>query len=249
MTLASVLPGFCRLVALDSVGSTNEEARNRAVGGCEAWTLVMAREQIAGRGRRGNGWVSPPGNMYLSVVLRPGCDAATAAQLGFVTALALADAVAAMTGLEAKLKWPNDLLIEGGKLSGILIESVGGPGGPVEWVVIGTGLNLVSHPDSVPGATDLAAHGRRVAVDDMVAAYVAALVRREAQWRSEGFVPVRRDWIARATGLHAPVRVRVGGREEHGIFEDLDDTGALVLLKGSQRRLISSGDVFPAGAA
>ncbi|MEK9660958.1 MAG: biotin--[acetyl-CoA-carboxylase] ligase, partial [Alphaproteobacteria bacterium] len=76
-----------------------------------------------------------------------------------------------------------------------------------------------------------------------------ALVRREAQWRSEGFVPVRRDWIARATGLHAPVRVRVGGREEHGIFEDLDDTGALVLLKGSQRRLISSGDVFPAGAA
>lgn len=248
MTTLSGLPASCRLIALDAVGSTNEEARRLANNGAPAWTSVWAREQTGGRGRRGNSWSSPPGNMYLSVLLRPGCDAATAAQLGFVSALALADAIAETTGLQPQLKWPNDLLIDGAKVSGILVESAAGPDGRVAWVVIGTGLNVASHPADLPNATDLAAHGGDISVEDMVAAYLACLVQREALWRTEGFAPIRRDWLARGTGIGAPVRVRLGDREEHGVFEDLDDSGALVLVQGSDRRLIASGDVFPAGA-
>jgi BirA family biotin operon repressor/biotin-[acetyl-CoA-carboxylase] ligase len=243
------LPSPCRLVAFDTLGSTNEEARRLATDGAPAWTFVWAREQTAGRGRRGNGWISPPGNMYLSAILRPVCAPATAAQLGFVVALALSDAIAVATGLQPRLKWPNDLLIDGRKVSGILIESTGTGAATVEWVVVGTGVNIDSHPVDLAKATDLAEQGARVDVVDMVEAYAAALRARVGQWQEGGFSGVRRDWLDRSSGLGAPIRVRLADREEQGVFEDLDETGALVLVQGARRKLITSGDVFPAGAA
>jgi BirA family biotin operon repressor/biotin-[acetyl-CoA-carboxylase] ligase len=243
------LPAPCRLIAFETLDSTNEEARRLAGAGAEPWTFVSAREQTAGRGRRGNSWVSPPGNLYLSAILRPECDVATAAHLGFVAALALADAIADATGIEAALKWPNDLLVDGGKVSGILVESAGAPGRPVDWVVIGAGINVASHPTGIAGTTDLAAHGATVSVERMLEGYVRCLVGRVEQWQGKGFAATRRDWLARATGIGGWVRVRLAGREEGGIFEDLDESGALVLVQGTRRRLVTSGEVFPAGAA
>jgi BirA family biotin operon repressor/biotin-[acetyl-CoA-carboxylase] ligase len=246
MTRRPDLPAGCRLFTFDSVRSTNEEAKNLAADGADAWTFVIAREQTRGRGRFGNGWVSPPGNLYVSVILRPPCDAAHAAQLGFVAALALADAIAARTGLEARLKWPNDLQIDGRKVSGILVESSATRRSRIAWAVIGTGVNIASHPAELAGATSLRALGRDVAVSDMVESYAGSLRSRVAQWLERGFGPVRTDWLARATGLGDPIRVRLADRIEEGIFENLDDSGALVLAQGSERRIITSGDVFPA---
>ena len=235
-----------RLIAFDSLASTNEEARRLASAGAEAWTFVWAREQTAGRGRRGNDWVSPPGNLYLSVVLRPQVDVATAAQIGFVVALALADAIEARTGLRAGLKWPNDLLVKGRKLSGILVESTAGASNRVEWLVVGTGVNVASHPAALPQSTDLAEQGADIAVPALIEAYAGTLQARVEQWLSKGFSTIRRDWLADAVGIGEAIRVKLGTAEEYGIFEDLDETGALVLVQGQARRLITSGDVFPA---
>ena len=132
MTAAPVLPDGWSLVALDSVGSTNDEAARLADAGAREGTVVWAREQTGGRGRRGRHWVSPVGNLYSSTVLRPDCVAQRAAELGFAAALAVSDIVP--TGREVRVKWPNDVMVDGGKVAGILLESSIGQGGRVEHV-------------------------------------------------------------------------------------------------------------------
>ena len=140
MSSSPVLPDGWRLVALPSVGSTNDAALRLAEGGASEGTFVWAREQTGGRGRRGRSWVSPPGNLYCSTVLRPECPASRAAELGFVAALAVADIVPAERRI--RLKWPNDVLVDGGKIAGILLESSIGQDGLVEHVVAGIGVNV-----------------------------------------------------------------------------------------------------------
>ena len=119
-----VLPDGWTLVALASVGSTNDEAARLADTGVPEGTVVWSREQTGGRGRRGRHWASPPGNLYTSTILRPACAAPRAAELGFVAALAVADIVP--VGRPVRLKWPNDVLVDGGKIAGILLESAVG---------------------------------------------------------------------------------------------------------------------------
>ncbi len=159
---APVLPEGFRLHRFDTVGSTNDEAKALARAGAAPGTLVWATEQTAGRGRRGRAWLSPPGNLYLSLVLRPDGAPSRAAQLGFVAALGLGDALAPLLGpaLPLSYKWPNDLLVNGKKLAGILLESETSAAGGVDFVVIGIGVNIRSMPDDVEfPATSLAAEG------------------------------------------------------------------------------------------
>lgn len=242
------LPAGYRLVFHQSLGSTNEEARLMAAAGAPEGTAVWAGEQTAGRGRRGNDWVSPPGNMYLSVVFRPACPAAVAAQLGFVAALALSSAISDRTGLDPRLKWPNDLLLNRNKLAGILIESASSGREDVDWVVVGSGLNIASHPTALPGTTSLAAAGASVGVAEMVTTYLDHLQRWVEYWQANGFATIRDAWLARAAGRGDKIRVRLADRVEEGTFEDLDETGALVLVQGDRRQRITSGDVFPAAS-
>src|SRR5258708_4173593 len=145
---APSLPGGFLLHRYDTVGSTNDEARQLARDGAPGGTLVWAAAQSAGRGRRGHLWQSPPGNLYLSMVLRPEAPPANAPQLGFVAALALGDALdqLAAPGLQLRYKWPNDLLAGGKKLAGILLESEMAAGGGLDFVILGIGVNLVSAP-------------------------------------------------------------------------------------------------------
>ena len=130
VTSTPVLPDGWTLVALQSVGSTNDEAARLAEAGAAEGTVVWAREQTGGRGRRGRIWASPVGNLYTSTIVRPQCPAARAAELGFVSALAVADIVPA--GRDVRVKWPNDVLVDGGKIAGILPESSIGADGCVE---------------------------------------------------------------------------------------------------------------------
>ena len=195
-----------RLIERDTVGSTNTEALNLARAGERGPLWVTARTQSAGRGRRGRAWISEPGNLYASLLLGDPSPPERAAELSFVAALAVRDAVAALAGpLTARLalKWPNDVLIDGKKISGILIEGEGTA------VVVGIGVNCVHHPKetSYP-ASDLAAVGISMSIEELFAHLSATMMRRLKQWdRGAGFEAIRTDWLARAAGLGGPVRI------------------------------------------
>ena len=244
----AAVPRDYTLIALDEAGSTNDEAKVRAAAGAPEGTVVWARLQRAGRGRRGRAWESPPGNLYLSLILRPSCEARSVAQLSFVAALAVRDLVDGPLPGCARCKWPNDILVDGGKVAGVLLESALGPGGHVDWVVIGIGVNLASHPGlegPVPSTSLAAAGASPLAPEDALPPLLAALARRRQEWETEGFAPVRRAWLARAHGLGGPVTVANGGQELAGIFKGLDSEGALVLAQADAAPIsISAGDVY-----
>jgi BirA family biotin operon repressor/biotin-[acetyl-CoA-carboxylase] ligase len=244
VTSTPVLPDGWTLVALQSAGSTNDEAARLAEAGAAEGTVVWAREQTGGRGRRGRHWASPLGNLYSSAVLRPDCPAARAAELGFVAALAVADIVPA--GRELRLKWPNDVLVDGGKVAGILPESAIGAGGTAEHVVMGIGVNVgfapslpeMRYPGACLGGTVEAALER----------LTAALAARLAHWRREGFEPVRAEWLAKAGPLGLEVDVRLGDELVRGRFAGMDREGALLLDTVTGPRRIVAGELLARAA-
>lgn len=250
MTDGPGLPAFFRLQGFAELDSTNEEAKRQAASGAPAGTLISARAQRAGRGRRGRVWVSAPGNLYLSIVLRPACSAGAAAQLGFAAALAVGDAVLPLLPDAAALayKWPNDVLVGGRKVSGILLESQASAGGRIDWLVVGIGVNLAAFPDnSEYPATSLAAAGAApVTVEALLEAVARAFHFWYERWLEDGFEPLRQAWLARARGLGQPIRVRLAQGESEGRFAGLDGEGALLLETGTAQRRITAGDVFPA---
>ena len=247
---APALPAGWRLDARARVGSTNEEAKKHALAGAPEFTLVWALEQTEGRGRRGRSWSSPPGNLYLSLILRPDIPPAEAAQVGFVAAIALAEALRPLLPdtVELALKWPNDVLVGRRKISGILPEALAlGEGGRIEALVLGIGVNVASHPEGTAWpATDLAAAGVTVGLEGLLERLAAALDRWILLWRQEGFRPVRERWMSLALAPGAPVELRLEGRTLSGRFVEIDQEGALVLAPGdgSPPQRIRAGEVF-----
>jgi BirA family biotin operon repressor/biotin-[acetyl-CoA-carboxylase] ligase len=239
-----------RIRSFETLGSTNAEALVLARAGERGPLWIVARSQSAGRGRRGSIWISPPGNLYATLLLTAPAAPAQAPQLSFVAALALHDAVAQVApalGPGLALKWPNDLLLGSAKLGGILLES---ENGPLFAVAVGIGVNCVSHPSGTPfPATDLAAAGAQVAPEQLLAALAAAMQRRLAQWRAgEGFAAIRADWLDRAVGLGQPVHVRLPEREFSGRFEGLDEAGRLLVAEGGRTTAVTAGEVFGIGS-
>ena len=240
MSRAPVLPDGWTLVALDTVGSTNDEAAQRADAGAPEGTVVWSREQTGGRGRRGRHWASPVGNLYTSTILRPDCPAQRAAELGFAAALAVADIVPA--GREVRVKWPNDVLVDGGKIAGILLESAIGQTGQVQHVVAGIGVNVgfapqlpeMRYPGSALGGS----------VEAALEELAAALAARLAEWRREGFETVRAAWLAKAGPLGTEVDVKLGEGLVRGRFAGLDREGALLLDTATGPRKIVSGELL-----
>ena len=246
--------GF-RLATHEVLPSTNAAALQHALEhNGEAQPLwIVARAQTAGRGRRGNGWVSPPGNLYAALLLIDPAPPRRAPELSFVAALAVDDAIRDRArGLADRLmlKWPNDVLCDGKKLAGILLE-----GRMIDdkiAVAIGIGVNCLRHPSHTTyPATDLAAVGGPVSPDELFTALSGAMLRRLAQWqRRDGFSAVRTDWLARAAGIGETMRVRLPDRELVGRGEGLDDNGCLLLrLADGSLRTIAAGEVFPLSSA
>jgi BirA family biotin operon repressor/biotin-[acetyl-CoA-carboxylase] ligase len=239
-----VLPDGWTLVALDSVGSTNDEAARLAESGAREGTFVWAKEQTGGRGRRGRRWASPVGNLYCSTILRPDCPAARVAELGFVAALAVADLV--LEGRVVRVKWPNDVLVDGGKVAGILPESSIGQEGRVEHVVLGIGIN-VSFAPSLP---EMRYSGAILGgtVEAAIERLTAGLARWLAEWRRHGFETIRAGWLERAGPLGAEVDVKLGEELVRGAFAGMDREGALLLETSTGRRRIVSGEMLGRGA-
>jgi BirA family biotin operon repressor/biotin-[acetyl-CoA-carboxylase] ligase len=245
------LPAAYRLVSRATVGSTNDEAKKLARNGAAHGTVVWALEQTAGRGRRGRRWSSPPGNLYASLVLRPGAAPERTAQLGFVAALAVTDALRELAPqlAEPTCKWPNDVLVGGRKIAGILLESEMDKGEHLAFVIVGVGINLVSAPpDAEHPATSIAGEGRLAPAPHTALGAFARHFESWAQvWENEGFAPVRDGWRARAAFLGEQIQVRLDTTTLRGKFIDLDQHGVLLLETEGGLRQVSAGDVFPAG--
>ncbi len=238
-----------RVETFDTLGSTNQEALVRARQGELGPLWIVARQQTAGRGRRGRAWVSEPGNLYASLLLVDPCAVERAAELSFIAALALHDALvdtASVLGPRITLKWPNDVLIGGAKAGGILVEGESTDGSLA--VVIGLGVNCTSHPSDTPyPATDLASAGAGVTAEALLQSLMPAMTMRLATWkRGEGFASIRADWLKRADGLGGNIRIVSGNRDIAGRFEALDAAGRLVLrLPDGAAEVVAAGEVFP----
>lgn len=239
--------GYGRIL-LPEIDSTNAEAARRAPGLTQP-TWIAALRQTAGRARRGRIWQDPGGNLAATLVMHPTEPAAHVALRSFVAALALHDALVAVTGRPEALalKWPNDVLLQGGKMAGILLES-SGHGQGVGWLAIGIGVNLRNAPPPDLGALRpvslMGETGDAPAPEEFLTHLAAAYAAREATLAAEGFAPIRAAWLARAARLGTPILARAAGRETAGIFETIDNTGALILGTAEGRRAIAAADVF-----
>lgn len=228
----------------DQIGSTNDEARRLATEGAPHGTVVHADEQTAGRGRLAHTWFSPPGNLYLSVLLRTGQPAARTAELSFLTALAVADTVEALMPRQtrAMLKWPNDVLVNGAKIAGILVEQAD------QATIVGIGLNVLQAPSNAAyKTTTIVANGGIASVDGARDIVLDRLGHHLAVWRADGFASVRNQWLERSYPVGAAIRANAGGQPITGHFAGLDLDGALLLDTPQGRQRIVAGDVTPAG--
>lgn len=244
------------LVGYETVASTNADALDRLRAGGRDPLWVVSRHQSEGRGRRGNSWQSPPGNLAASLALRLDLPPAVVATLGFVAGVALVRALERVCPLPGgatpfRLKWPNDVLADDAKLAGILLETE--IVGRARAVVIGIGVNVAHAPGHLPYRTEsLAGLGLSVSAEDLFAALSAEWVDAFARWEEgRGFGATREAWLARAAGLGGPATVRMRAADLAGRFEALDEQGQLLLrLPDGTLRPVSAGEVhFGAGAS
>ena len=234
----AVFPGF-ELRRVARTASTQDVVRAAARAGAPEGFCCVAGEQTAGRGRSGRAWVTPPDTALLtSLLLRR--QGVVAAAVPLMAGLAVADAVCGLTGVDCRLKWPNDVLAGTGKLAGILGEVEPGGG-----IVLGVGLNLTvaTFPPDVRGVSLNRLAGRVWGWDAVLAAFLAELGRRLRQLEAGGMGSLRDDWTARAAGLGGPVRAEVGGAMVEGTALGIDDDGALLVVTDHGRVRLVAGEV------
>ncbi len=227
----------------DEIDSTNEEARRLALAGEAGPLWIMAARQTAGRGRRGRVWETATGNLAATLLLRPAAPQSLTGQLSFAAALAAADTASHFAPAAAiAVKWPNDVLAEGKKLAGLLLE--GGQDARGAWLAVGIGINLAHHPQDLP-ATSLPQLGIAPPSPDAALTILAArFAHWYDAWMEQGFSVLRDAWLKRASGLGAPITARLPHETRQGLFEGIDATGALLLKEGGQIRAIAAGEVF-----
>ena len=228
------------------LGSTQDTLKELADHGAPEGTAIQALSQKNGRGRHGREWQSPLGNLYLSVLLRPMCSANKAGQISLFTALALANAMKDVLAADtvALVKWPNDILIEGRKCAGILLDTVLSPQGEIQQVIIGMGVNMTSAPAGI--GTFLNEHCvKKPDLTIFREKLLAQLSFYYDMWQQEGFATIREEWLSMTYAPGAIVSVKLGEMMQRGAFAGIDENGNL-LLRGDEgnMRVISAGDVY-----
>ena len=233
-------PGY-RKIHHAELDSTNSEAQRLAQAGEVGPVWIIADRQTAGRGRRGRAWSTDTGNLATTLLLRPDASPPIIGQLSFVAALAAAE-MASHFAPDASItvKWPNDVLAEGRKLAGLLLEA--GPG----WLGVGIGVNLASAPEGTEfPATSLAQLGIAApSSEEALTVLAARFAHWYDAWMRAGFDTIRAAWLARAQGLGGPIRARLPHETRHGVFDGIDASGALLLNEQGKVRAIAAGEVF-----
>ena len=244
------LPSGYRLLRMEAVDSTNAEARRRAKVGEPGPLWIWSARQSQGRGRGGREWISRPGNLFASLLIGVNAPQRVAGQIALLAGVIAYDTIAKLIAYEGRsellLKWPNDILLAGEKLAGVLLENVGSTVENRSVVVIGTGINLASHPEDLPQpAISLGAYDIMVTPAEALEVLAATTHEWLARW-GEGscFPTVRRAWLDRAGPAGRPLRVKVHGEETEGVYGGLDADGALRLMTPDGEYRIAAGDVF-----
>ncbi len=240
------IPSGYELRAYDEIDSTNEEARRLARDGVIGPTWIWAKRQTAGRGRRGREWVSLSGNLFCTLLRPLEHDLTTAAQLSFVASLAAGSLIRSHVEASAvSLKWPNDVLLEGRKVSGILLESIRAST-DTSSLAIGIGVNLISYPtDTEFPATSLAKFVKSPKSGAALEQLMRCFDEVYGQWARDGFDPIREAWLSKAAGLGQAIDVRLPNETLSGVFDTISEIGELqLILPDGEMRKIAAGEVF-----
>ncbi|MDO9503424.1 biotin--[acetyl-CoA-carboxylase] ligase [Falsiroseomonas sp.] len=239
MSLPATPPPGWRLRIEDSLPSTSDVLQRLAVAGEPEGLAILAREQSGGKGRDGRVWSSPRGNLYFSLLLRPGGPVRDAGRWALVAGLVMVEGLApfATDPAALRLKWPNDVLMGDAKLAGVLCESAATVEGGLDWFIMGIGANLAA-PPALP---DRATIGLGAIPPEQVAcSMLAALERLRALWRDQGFAAIRTAWMARGPAMQAPLTLR-GGRS--GLYAGLAEDGSLLLAAEGRVHAVATGEV------
>jgi BirA family biotin operon repressor/biotin-[acetyl-CoA-carboxylase] ligase len=245
--VAVTLASGARVETFDTLDSTSLEAKRRVSDGEVGPLWLLAKNQTAGYGRRGSSWSQSQGDVAATYLFSPDADPQSLAQLSFVAALGSVDALRHFAPrADFRVKWPNDVLVDGGKIAGLLLELVKAPS-ETSVICFGAGVNIVSVPDDTPYPTarliDLCA-GAPPTPHEFVTVLDQAFGYWEGRWRDAGFAAIREEWLANAVGKGRRIRVRLPDREIEGIFIDLDFDGALVVDCDGERRRITAGAII-----
>jgi BirA family biotin operon repressor/biotin-[acetyl-CoA-carboxylase] ligase len=240
------------LLSYDVLDSTNEEAKRLAGGGASHGAVIWAKRQTSGRGRMGREWVSPEGNLYVSILLSPPKKLEDYSQLSFLTAVAAAETLEAIieSPEELSCKWPNDLLFQGRKLGGILLEAFTSQdefGKQKQWIVCGLGINIDSFPEHVmfPATCLKEAGVEIISAKIVLSRFIFNFVHRYDAWVKKGFKEIQKEWGSRAYKLGHRLQVMTGETLHEGVFDGIDATGRLLLRKQSGAITgIAAGDVL-----
>ena len=242
MTFPSGWPEGVGLRQHDLLDSTNQEALRLAAQGERGPLWIKAKRQSAGRGRLGRIWVSEEGNLFATLMI--GAVSVTSAQIGFVAGICATDVIARYVGGHTvRIKWPNDILAGRRKIAGILVEHVHD-----SLVGIGIGINIATSPSEVHATSIGELSGLAPNPDEVLTVVATEMKKWIGIWRDRGFGAIRSEWIARAAGIGEHVQTVTGQMRLKGIFENLDEDGALVLRdSGGASHRITAADVYYGG--
>jgi BirA family biotin operon repressor/biotin-[acetyl-CoA-carboxylase] ligase len=234
------------LLTYDNLDSTNEEAKRLSLAGGQHGAVIWATEQTAGKGRDGRTWQSLSGNLHFSLLLRPHLSNEILSQLSFVTSLALFRAVRTLVESDGEItiKWPNDLLLDGAKLAGILLETCyDGAGDP--WVVIGVGVNVEKHPiiEDYPTTSLKAAGLEIISAKIVLSRFLNMFENLYDEWVDHGFKNIRQQWLAHAAYLHDIISLQYGDEQIKGEFSSIDECGNIMLKSDGQVKIFAVGEV------
>jgi len=236
------------LLAFDDIDSTNNEAKRLVQTGVSDSLIIWAKEQTAGRGRYGREWASIDGNLYMSIMIPISCSLANAAQLSFVTGLAVHEVITSLAKkhnvkIPIHLKWPNDIFIDDNKIGGILLESITHVSQP--WIIIGVGLNIDWAPSDIDNTSSLKKYGINISAGHALDMIVNAFEYYNNLWQLYGFDNIRESWIKHAYRLGQVVTVSDTNKRISGVFESIDKTGAMrIKLASGEICVMSHGEMF-----